>query len=151
MRTCELILFFAAFLLLGCAMVGQPPESVSGYSETRLGPDVFRIPIQAKDADSSPEKAQDLALLRAADFALQHGYRFFAVIADQDSGADEAPSSDASLDYLSYVPDQASVRPKSETGLLIQGFPDKPAKIFAFDADFLQRSVREKYGLPESS
>lgn len=148
-KTIAFLCLSVVLLIPGCAMVGQPPESVSGNSETRLGPDVFRIPAPAPDGDPSPEKSQDMALLRAADFSLQHGYRFFAVISDKDTGSDL--SSDSSFDYLTYAPDQASVHSKPDTGLLIQGFADKPAKIFAFDASFLQSSVRQKYGLPEET
>jgi hypothetical protein len=128
-----------AVFLAGCAMLGQPAQQGGDYSETQLGPDVFRI-FPPAAGDASPEKAQDLLLLRAADLCKQRGYKFFAVIAKTDQTTDQT-------DYITYVPDESSV-PKPDGGLLIQTFPEKPDKIFSFDAAFLRRSLREKYGMP---
>ena len=38
---------------------------------------------------------------------------------------------------------------KPGTGLLVQGFKEKPADIYTFDAAFLQRSIKDRYGVQD--
>jgi hypothetical protein len=44
-----------------------------------------------------------------------------------------------------YTPPQTYVFYKPVTGILVRAFQAKPSGVFAFDASFLQRSLKEKY------
>jgi len=98
-------LHLAAVLLLvyglaGCAnftgnLLGQPtpyqpfngsiwgPAKYGGYSETKLGADVYRVSFTG-DTYTPPVVATDYALLRSADVALGQGFPYFAIV----NGAD---------------------------------------------------------------
>jgi len=71
-------------LILACATPYQRLSLRGGYSDTILAKDVFRVAFRG-NAYTSRERAQDLALLRAAELTLEHGFTWFAVIDESDS------------------------------------------------------------------
>lgn len=74
---------FSLLLLEGCATSHQEKGFTGGYSETQLAPDVFRVNF-AGNGYTSSERAQDFALLRAAELSLVHEFL------EQDEGAHAA-------------------------------------------------------------
>jgi len=84
----QLLLLFASgfslWLLSGCATTYQQKGFTGGYSETQLAPDVFRVNF-AGNAHTSSERAQDFALLRAAELSLERGFRYFALLDESSS------------------------------------------------------------------
>jgi hypothetical protein len=65
---------FVAFLafLCSCATPYKSNGIAGGYSDTALAPDVYRISFQG-NGYTSRDRAQDFAVLRAADLTLSHG------------------------------------------------------------------------------
>jgi hypothetical protein len=72
-------------LLAGCATSYQSTGFTGGYTETQLAPDAFRISFQGNGFTSS-DRAQDFALLRAADVTLSHGFHYFGIVNEANSG-----------------------------------------------------------------
>ncbi len=157
--------FFAAAvvaLAFGCATPYQSKAFRGGYSETRLAPDVFRIHFRG-NAYTSSERAQDFAILRAAQLARERGFPYFAVINESSSssvhtfttpgqsyssGSAVVTGSTATYSgQTTHYPGQTVLMYKPQTGLLIRGFPERPQGIYTFDAAFLEQSLRDKYGL----
>ena len=55
-----------------------------GYDDTVLAPDRYRVVFRGNDT-TEPERAQDLACLRASELTLQHGFTCFAIIKEDNS------------------------------------------------------------------
>jgi hypothetical protein len=145
---------------IGCATPYQPTGFTGGFSETQLAPDVFRVFFRG-NGKTFGERAQDFALLRAADICLQHGFTCFAVLDESDSTEaqsfttqGEAYTTGSAYAYgntatyaghTTYTPGQTHTFYKPRTGLMIRGFDTKPEGVFTFDASFLQQSLKQKY------
>src|SRR5204862_5042008 len=68
----------------GCATPYQSGGFGGGFSDTQLALDIFRVNFRG-NGYTSPERAQDFALLRASELALQHGFAHFAIIDQHNS------------------------------------------------------------------
>jgi hypothetical protein len=68
----------ATLLVAGCATKYQPSAASGGFTETRLSENTWRVSFRGNAATRS-DRTDDLALLRAADLAVQNGYRFIRV------------------------------------------------------------------------
>ena len=153
---------FLLWFLSGCATSYQQKGFTGGYSETQLAPDVFRVNF-AGNGYTSSDRAQDFALLRAAELSLERGFRYFALLDESSSnelstftttgsayttGSVHGSGNSATYSgHTTYTPGQTDLIAKPRTGLLIRGFIDKPNDIYTFDAEFLQQSVKRKYNL----
>ncbi len=65
--------------LTGCATAYQPDSFSGGYSSTQLDTNVFQVTFKGNGL-TSRERANDFALLRAAELTLTHGYNYFIII-----------------------------------------------------------------------
>jgi len=144
----------------GCATSYHSSGYTGGYSDTQLAPDIFRVVFRG-NAYSHAERVQDFALLRASELVLQHGFGYFAIIDESNSstpvvfntpGQSYTTGSGSvvgnTVQYsgqTTYYPGETYTLYKPRTGLLIKAFVAKPEGIFAFDAAFLQQSVKGKY------
>jgi hypothetical protein len=150
----------AAMFVSGCATSYQSTSFTGGYSETQLAPDVFRVYFRG-NGYTSGERAQDFALLRAADLCSQHDFAYFAVLDENSStstsavttpgyayttGSAYAYGNSATYNgYTTYSPGQTFIIHKPRAGLMIRGFQTKPDGIYTFDVAFLQKSLKQKY------
>jgi hypothetical protein len=157
-----LITLFAAALLSGCATPYSSTGFAGGYSDTQLAPDAFRITFSGNGFTSS-ERTQDLALLRAADVTLSHGFRYFAVAGSGNGGSTSsitlpgsAYTTATATGYgnsaygsavTTFVPPTQIPVFKPKSGLLIRCFSERPESGYVFDAQFLSNSIRTKYGI----
>jgi hypothetical protein len=64
--------------LAGCATRYQAMGFTGGYEEVQLAPDTYRINVEANGYSTS-SRAEELALLRAADLTIQRGFSRFVV------------------------------------------------------------------------
>ena len=144
----------------GCATPYKSNNLTGGYTDTQLAPDVFRVSFRG-NGYTSPERAQDFAILRASELALQHGFTHIAIIDEQtrttththttEGYAHTTGSAYANGNHVTYsghttyTPGQTVTFYKPQTGLVFQGFKTKPEGVFAFDAAFLQQSLRQTY------
>ena len=74
-----LTLILCTFLVQGCATGYQKNGMSGGYTETRLGENIFMVTFRGNGFTSS-EKASDFALLRSAELALENGYSYFEIV-----------------------------------------------------------------------
>jgi hypothetical protein len=136
--------------------------AAGGFTETQLAPDVFRIRF-AGNGFTSSDRAQDFAMLRAADLTLTHGFRYFAVLNEANGGYTDSitlpgqsytTTSVNAYGNTAYgtsvtttIPGQNIPIFKPRSGLLIRCFPTQPKGLYTFDATFISNSIRQKYQL----
>lgn len=153
---------FSLWVLNGCATSYQQKGFTGGYSETQLAPDVFRVNFQG-NGYTSAERAQDFALLRAAELSLERGFKYFALLDEASSNklstfttpgsAYTTGSAYGSGNYATYsghttyTPGQTFLISKPHTGVLVRGFTNKLDDIYTFDAEFLRQSLKRKYNV----
>jgi hypothetical protein len=89
------VLTIAALTLTACATSAPTTYRPSygegyGYSDQRIEQDRFRTRFDA-GSDMSIERAQDMALIRAAQLTLEEGGDWFVVASEETSGNDRNP------------------------------------------------------------
>ncbi len=136
MRT-PLLLMAVALLFAGCATEYAPSSGGDGHSETRLSPTTFQVTFRG-NTKTTPERAYDFALLRAAEIALANQCAHFTVV----SAVAGDNGSAGMMINSSFI---AKKRP--EVSLSIRLHATKPAGE-SLEAAYVRRSIREKYQLP---
>jgi len=154
-----------ALIMASCATTYHSTGFSGGYSDTALAPDVYHVSFRGNGYTSS-ERAQDFALLHAADMTLSHGFRYFAIVNE----ANTTSVSSITLPGQSYTSanvtgygnsaygtaittyDPPTTIPifKPKSGLLIRCFAARPESGYVFDARFLSNSIRTKYRMKAS-
>ena len=161
MKNVVLLLLFA-IALVGCSTPYESNGWLGGYTDTQLAPDVFRVTFSG-NAYTSGEKAQDYALLRAAELTLQSGHAFFAIVNENNATTASSLTTPAqtttngsvsAVGSSAYYSENTTTMPaqtytffKPSSGMLIRCFNTKPDGIFTFDAAFLQHSLKQKYSI----
>ena len=156
-------LLFIGVLLSGCATAYQPQGLSGGYSETQLGENLFQVSFRGNGYTRS-ERASDFALLRSAEVTMGNGFRYFIVV---ESGKDSSLSTYTtptqsyttgsaysygntafgSATTTTYGGQTYMIR-KPSTINTILCFTEKPEVAgFVFDAEFVTKSLQQKYGL----
>jgi hypothetical protein len=121
----------ALLAISGCATSYRSYSSVTGgITETKLGPDLVRIVFHG-NSSTSKERAQDFALLRAADLAIEAGFPYFTL---QNEEANVLRDSSSGV---------AIAMPTAE--ILVQFTRERLTGVITYDAAFLAHSLREKY------
>jgi len=157
MRTIIPLLFL---LLTSCATDYQSRGFAGGYSDTQLAPDVFKVTFRG-NGYTDPERAQDFALLRAAELTLSNGYHYFGILRESEGGSHSSFSTPGQAvttgnvqvygrsafysGQTTYIPGQTFHFFKPSTGLMIKCFQEQTGDLF--DAAFVRRSIRTKYKL----
>lgn len=157
-----ILVLVTAIFLSGCATPYKAVGLMDGYREIQLATDVYRITFGG-NGYTSPERTQDFAMLRASELALQQGFTHFAIIDERNSQTAHSFTTPGQATttgsayrygnqttysgYTTYTSAQTHTFYKPKTGLLVQFFKTKPEGIFAFNASFLQQSIRQTYGI----
>ncbi len=159
----------AAFVLLSlsaCATSYQSKGFTGGHSSTQLDENVFTVSFRG-NAYTGKERARDFTMLRSAEIAMEHGYSYYVII-DEDAytstGSYTTPqSSTTRLDTFTfgnvtsgtaktyYHGGETYTFSKPQLTNTIVCFKEKPAGVMSYSAKFVVKSIREKYGLEESS
>ena len=92
----QLVAIAAVVFASGCATPYQSNSLTGGFSDTRLAPDVFRVTFRG-NGYTSDERAQDFAMLRAAELSLQHGFTCFAIFDERHSSTPFSVSTPGTL------------------------------------------------------
>ena len=157
----------AALLVCSCATGYRPIDHGTGYSDSQVAPDEFRVSFQG-NGNTSPQKADDFVLLRAAQVARQHGFPWFAVL-DVTNTSSVRPYTSQFRYYAAPLPspyspygsgaqysgsyvtsEQRGVYVRPGSTLLIKGYAIKPAKPFTYDAKALEHSLVAKNHLEKA-
>jgi hypothetical protein len=137
-------------------------ETLYGYSEVEISPTIVRVTFKG-NSSSEDTRVVDFALLRAAEVALARGYPFFVVRDRVDasrSQTNESTSSGVPMTscdkkgrcMTTYSP-STTISSTSRWPVhanMIELFAEVPpdsATLFVLEARFVQRVLREKYGL----
>jgi len=73
------IVGLACLVLAGCATKYQEKGFTGGYEELQLSADTFRISVSG-NGYTSTTRAENIAMLRAADLTMQRGYERFVIL-----------------------------------------------------------------------
>lgn len=65
--------------LAGCATGYEPQGWSGGFSESQIDTNVFNVTFKGNEY-TERDKANDFALLRSAEIALENGYQYFVII-----------------------------------------------------------------------
>jgi hypothetical protein len=155
------ILSCAALFMVGCATKYQADGFTGGFTETQVAENVWRVAFRGNGYTRST-RAEELALLRSADLAIQNGFRYFAFIEsriDKSSVAITSPTqSTSSFSANSYGGNIYGTgttttyggnttiinRPSAvNTVMMFKNKPELPGVIY--DANFVCDSVGRKY------
>lgn len=158
-----LVTIVLCLLFFSCATTYQREGIMGGYTDAQIGENIFRVTFRG-NGYTSPERAADLALLRCADLALEHGFHYFVVI-DAAAYLKQDPyttpsktikTGSASIVGNSIYENSVSttyggqtflITKPSETDIILC-FKEKPEdKFLVYDANFLVKSLREQYNL----
>ena len=160
------LILLSAFVLFitGCAQTPyQPNGFLGGFTETRLGENVFRVTFQG-NGYTGKNKVADFTLLRSAELALGHGFRYFIIT---ESGKDSlllaytTPTKfrttgsahiSGNVIYGKATTKQygghtyITSAPSAKNTIVL--YKEKP-KIngLVYDASFLKKSIKQKYGI----
>jgi len=162
----KILILLSAFILFitGCAQTPyQPNGFLGGFTETRLGENVFRVTFQG-NGYTGKNKVADFTLLRSAELALEHGFRYF-IIAESGKGnyfstfttPTTSHTTGSAYKSGSSVYGNATTNTYGGQTFIISApsanntivlYKEKP-KIngLVYDASFLKKSIKQKYGL----
>lgn len=150
-------------LLAACATSYQHRGFGGGFSETQLGENIFQVSFRG-NGYTRGERASDFALLRSAEVTTQNGFRYFIVVEsakDSSLSTYTTPTQSyttgsvygygntayGSATTTTYGGQTYIIRKPSTTNTIVC-FKDKPeATGLVFDAEFVKKSLRQKYGI----
>ena len=156
-----IILSSLLMFLVGCATPygSSKGNFLGGFSETQLGEDAFNITFKG-NAFIDRETVANYTLLRSAEIALAHGFRYFVIIDSEKyskSGSYTTPvtSSTTATAYgntisgsTRYYGGQTFVYKKPHASNTIVCFRSKPDLAgLIYDANFLAKSLKSKYSI----
>jgi hypothetical protein len=74
-----------ALLLTACATPYQSKGLRGGFTDVQLNKNVFQIAFNG-NGYTPPSDVQNMALLRASEVTLEHGFQYFVIVANSDVG-----------------------------------------------------------------
>jgi uncharacterized protein YceK len=153
-----------ATLLSGCVTLYQKEGFSGGYSETQLGENIFQVSFRG-NGHTSRERVSDFSLLRSAEVTIENGYRYFVIVDSEKYnkvGSFTTPATSyttgsayASGNYAygssrsTTYGGQTIIVSKPRANNTIYCFKEKPDNAMALDANFVIKSIRDKYELDE--
>lgn len=129
------------FGITGCATMYQSLGMTGGYTDKQLGPDKYLVTFNG-NGFTSPMRASDFALMRGAELALMHGYKYIVVF-----NSDTAMNED---DIWNGFTVQASFKPTSRYIILATRNPPTQFKTY-FDAEKLYEDTAREYGATDKN
>lgn len=160
-----LLVLLSSILLAACATSYQPKGFSGGYVETQLGENIFQVSFLGNGYTRS-QRASDFALLRSAEIATENGFRYFIVVEsgnDSSLSAYTTPtqsyttgsaysygnSAYGSAKTTSYGGQTYMIRKPSTTNTIVFLQAKPEGGDLVFDAEFVKRSLKEKYGITD--
>jgi hypothetical protein len=157
----RLAIAFISAAVSGCATPYQPNGFTGGFTETQIAENVWRVTFEGNGHTGS-KKAEDFALLRAADLTLKTGYTHFglasstakenmaAVVTPQTSTTNmnayrtgNAISGTATTNTFGGNMMFVSFPTANNTVVMFKGKPQ--GRDMVFDARFICNSIARKY------
>lgn len=158
----------AGVFICGCATPYRPMKSGTGFADRQIGSNEFVVHFQG-NSNTKATQANDFALLRAAQVALDHGFSYFAItdITNTSSARPYLMRQQIATDYppnmgvppptpfavqeyqFGYIAqyEQPGIYFRPGERLWIKCFKTKPARPFTYNAAALAQSLKQKYRL----
>ncbi|EUJ11125.1 hypothetical protein Meth11DRAFT_1963 [Methylophilaceae bacterium 11] len=159
----KLTVLLCLFLTSGCATRYQPYSYFGGggYRDVQLAENVFKVTVEANGYTSS-SKATDLALLRSADLAIQHGFKYFIIgaMSDDSRSSSYSTPTTTNINVTSYG-NAAHGTAQTYGGqtyfvhfpapsMTITCFKEKPTfNTTIYDAELASKSLRAQLGVKQ--
>jgi len=153
---------FTVFVLQGCATPYQKSGLRGGYSETRLDENVFKVSFNG-NANTGGNRVYDFTLLRSAELALRHEYKYFVIVdsnsyktygtyttpitANTNTSAKSFGNRTTSSAITTISGGQTYVYVRPGLSNLIICYKEKPGEVFSYDANFIYKNITEKYNI----
>ena len=165
MKTTTILAIVSSLLLMSCATPYQKrgTDSSGGHQFKRLSENTFAVGFSG-NGFTQPKRASDFAMLRAAEVTLEHNYRYFSILGEEDRSSTElihsggtAYTTGTAYTYggygsysgiTTYTPSTTPVY-KPGTMLTIRCYDRKPGGHAGqvYDAKQLRESMRAQYKL----
>lgn len=156
----------ATLILQGCATTYQKTGFTGGYSETQLDENVFTVFFRGNGL-TGRERVADFTLLRSAELTLENGFQYFAII-DANSYTSNSTYTTPTTFHTTgsaygtgnYAYGSATTRTtggqtynisKPSSSNTIVCFKEKPETVFAYNANFIYKNIRQKYGITDAA
>lgn len=143
--------FILTIYLAACATPYQSTGFRGGYSQTKLGPNIYRVDFKG-NGFTSTERASDFLMLRCAQLTLDNNFQFFAFLNDKNEGHESSTAGFATTNYSTgsantfYVPPVSVYKPGE--AVMIEMFHTAPKNVqYALNAEDVFNSITKKYGL----
>lgn len=138
----KLGVLFSIFVLAGCATGYKPNGLGGGFSDVQLNADTFQIDVRG-NGYTTQERARNIALLRASDLVLAHGFDRFVVV----SGGGHVDSSVTPLVSnvvgRTVITTGGDIVNKPNVNFLVRGVrPSDPAYAGAIDAKMIAAQLQ---------
>ena len=129
------IILFLVVFLNGCVSK-TPYQHIAysgGYSHTVIDENIFKVSFKG-NGFTSKERVADFTLLRSAEITLQNGFKYFVII-NNDS-------------YSTLEAYENNIYTKPSSTNMIKCFKKKPKlNVIIYNANFIKKSIKEKYNL----
>ncbi len=138
-------LILVAILLSGCSSYQQKSSlfNKSGFSEERMGSNVFRVTYEGNDKNSD-EEVSDFNLLRSAEVTMENGFKYFVILKTTDTSSDESFGSTPSLSSSSTS--LSKEHTATSTIICSEEYSDISHGQL-YDAASTAEDIKQKYGL----
>ena len=164
MKINNVLLLLAALFLNACATSYQNTGFTGGYSETQLDENVFKVSFRG-NGYTSRERASDFALLRSAELTLQNGYAYFVIVDEESHTRNSTYTTPTTSNTTANVYGSGNYaygtattttsggqtynisKPSNSNTIVL--FEEKPESGFSYNAEFIYRELREKYGIKD--
>ncbi|NVJ62200.1 MAG: hypothetical protein HWE27_17570 [Gammaproteobacteria bacterium] len=153
------------FFLTACATPYQQRGFSGGFSETQYDENIFLVSFNG-NAYTSGQRAADFTLLRSAELSLEKGYKYFVIINSQSHASQSVvttPTRSTTTANVSAYGNTAYgtatttttggnsyIVSKPSTSNMIVLLKEKPDGTYAFNAQFLAKSLKAKYNIKDS-
>ena len=131
-------------LLTGCATGYQEAGTwTGGFTDVQLNESMFKVSFSGNEF-TSMERAEDLVLLRSAELALAHGFRYFLIV-QSDAHAEQSLYTTTTTTTTTST-GQTYVLSAPRTTNTIVCFVENPGDL-SYDATMVYRQLSSKYGI----
>lgn len=151
-----ILISLAVFFLQGCGTSYQTSyqsDSFSGgYSDSQLDENVFKVSFRG-NGSTRRDRVADFTLLRSAELAIQNGYNYFVIIDANSYTSTSIHTTPAITNYVygnsisTTTGGQTYNISKPSSSNTIVCFKEKPSMVFSYNANFIHKSLTEKYDI----
>lgn len=156
----KVLILFLCLWLGGCTTGYHKRSWTGGYSDIQIQDDIFKITFDG-NTNTGSDRAENFALLRSAEVALENGYKYFIIIESRTKTQPEAYTIPAITQTAGSVEGETFQRTTTVSGgqtyvyqnpgvaYTIKCFKDKPqdSSTLVYDAQQVRANLKRQYNL----